>query len=151
MSGLSNDELEKATFLTMKLIIAGSRNLHPSRWVLSRSLLEFPRAGEIVDEILVGGADGVDICAEEWAVSRRIPVRSFFPDWDTHGKKAGPIRNGQMVREADGLIAFWDGVSRGTANVISQAKNKGIPILVYKWTVAITRRITRIDRPIERF
>lgn len=45
----------------------------------------------------------------------------FEADWNKHGKAAGPIRNKEMVSESDGLIAFWDGKSRGTKNAIDCA------------------------------
>lgn len=43
---------------------------------------------------------------------------------DKHGKMAGPIRNLEMAKYADGLIAFWDGKSRGTRDMITKAKKE---------------------------
>ena len=54
-------------------------------------------------------------------------------DWDKHGKAAGPIRNAEMAEVADALIAFWDGQSRGTANMISLAKSKGLSVAVVRY------------------
>ena len=42
-----------------------------------------------------------------------------------HDKAAGPIRNRQMAEYADYLIAFWDGESRGTRNMIETMKKLG--------------------------
>ncbi len=58
------------------------------------------------------------------------PDMIFKADWDAHGKAAGPIRNKTMIDKADGLIAFWDGKSRGTKNCIECATDKGIPVLI---------------------
>jgi hypothetical protein len=57
----------------------------------------------------------------------------FKADWDKHGKAAGPIRNQQMAQEADGLIAFWDGKSRGTKDMIQKALNYGLETHVYRY------------------
>ena len=46
----------------------------------------------------------------------------FPADWDKYGKAAGYKRNGEMARNADALIAFWDGKSRGTKHMIDLAK-----------------------------
>ena len=47
---------------------------------------------------------------------------SFPADWDKYGKAAGYKRNEEMARNADALIAFWDGKSRGTKHMIDLAK-----------------------------
>jgi len=44
------------------------------------------------------------------------------PDWEEHGKRAGPIRNSKMVREADAVLALWNGTSTGTADTIGKAR-----------------------------
>lgn len=55
----------------------------------------------------------------------------MFPaDWNKHGKAAGPILNAEMAEVADALIAFWDGKSRGTANMIQLAKDKGLKVAI---------------------
>lgn len=54
-------------------------------------------------------------------------VEVINADWEKHGRAAGPIRNQQMVNEADALIAIWDGESKGTAGIIGMARKKGIP------------------------
>jgi hypothetical protein len=58
----------------------------------------------------------------------------FPADWGTFGKRAGPIRNKQMLEEGkpDLVIAFWDGNSPGTKNMIDQAQAKGISVKVIK-------------------
>ncbi len=51
--------------------------------------------------------------------------------WDIHGKSAGHIRNAEMADYADALIAFWDGKSRGTANMIENARKRGLKIKIF--------------------
>jgi hypothetical protein len=54
----------------------------------------------------------------------------YKADFKTYGKAGGPIRNREMAEEADALIAFWDGQSRGTKDMIEVAKKKGLKVRV---------------------
>lgn len=76
--------------------------------------------------IIEGGARGADHLARLWAKSRDVPLRTFPADWKVHGKRAGPIRNGQMLKEGhpDWVIAFEGG--SGTADMLSQAWKAGV-------------------------
>lgn len=82
--------------------------------------------------IVSGGAAGVDLAAEQAARSRGLSVQLFLPDWKQYGKKAGPIRNQQIVDQAEKLVAFWDGTSKGTQHSINLARKKGIPVEIYE-------------------
>ena len=89
-------------------------------------------SGFAVDEVVCGLAAGADIFGKKWAYSQthKIPVKDFPADWDTHGLKAGPIRNGEMADYADALIVFiWDN-SRGSANMLKQMQNRNKPCFV---------------------
>ncbi len=46
---------------------------------------------------------------------------------------AGNIRNNQMAEIATHLIAFWDGVSRGTKDMIDIASKKGLVVKVIRY------------------
>ena len=67
---------------------------------------------------------------KRWAEENGIPVKEFHAPWDSLGAGAGPFRNRQMAEYADALIAVHDGTSRGTANMIHEAKKRGLEILV---------------------
>lgn len=73
-------------------------------------------------EIVSGGAKGADQVGERFAEQEGIPVQRFEPDWDEHGKAAGPIRNEEMAEYADVLVAFWDGESSGTKSMIEHGE-----------------------------
>lgn len=51
-------------------------------------------------------------------------------DWDKHAKAAGMMRNIEMAKIATGLIAFWDGKSKGTKQMIDEAIKRGLEVLV---------------------
>ena len=82
------------------------------------------------DWILAGDAKGVDECVRRYAELRQFNLRIFEANWDKYQRSAGPIRNKLMIDEADTLVAFWDGKSRGTKNCIRCATDKGIPVLI---------------------
>ncbi len=83
--------------------------------------------------IVTGGAAGADQMAQEYAKDKGQQVLVIYPDYKQHGgTKAPHIRNEQILDEAEGVIAFWDGESRGTRSVIEKAKEKGIRTVVVR-------------------
>jgi hypothetical protein len=85
------------------------------------------------DVIITGDARGTDALVKEEFGERAIV---FKADWDKENRAAGPIRNQRVVDAADRVIIYWDGISRGSADVLWKARQKGIPI-----------KIIRIDIP----
>jgi hypothetical protein len=83
-----------------------------------------------LDGIKVYGTDGL---GELYASEKGYPVKPFPADWATHKRSAGPVRNAEMVEYADFLIAFFDGFSRGTEDIIKKAKEKGLKVAVVKY------------------
>ncbi len=93
----------------------------------SRSITELDLAPYLsdCDEIVSGGARGVDACAAEYARANEIKLTEFLPEYERYGRAAPIIRNRQIVDYADKIIAFWDGSSKGTLSVIQYAKKAG--------------------------
>ncbi len=118
----------------MRVIVCGSRQWANYQTVYDRLALLPP------DTVVVhGAARGADSAAETAADTLGLQVERHPADWNRHGKAAGPIRNTKMAAlGADLLIAFWDGDSRGTANMIARAKQHGIPVEVISPTLART-------------
>jgi len=77
-----------------------------------------------VDMIISGGARGADTLAEEFAKLNGIPVKVIPAKWNELGKSAGIIRNCQIVKESDVIVAFWDYSSRGTKHTIEECKRQ---------------------------
>ena len=113
----------------MRIIIAGSRTITEYSTVFNAMnyLNLNPTA------ILSGCAEGVDKLGERWAKEHKIRIERYPADWEKHGKKAGYIRNAEMVKNADWLVAIWDGKSKGTKHTIDLANKKGIKVFVYEW------------------
>lgn len=80
--------------------------------------------------VLSGGARGVDSRATDTARYRGMTTYIAPAMWKRFGKGAGMMRNHDVVRNADLVVAFWDGVSTGTNASIAIAVQYGIPKLV---------------------
>ena len=87
-----------------------------------------------VDEIVSGGAAGIDTCAAAYARAHRLPLKVFLPEYEKYGRSAPIRRNIQIVNYADCVLAFWDGSSRGTKFVIDYCKRTGKPCSVVMCT-----------------
>lgn len=111
----------------MKVIIAGSRHYPPE---LATQLVQqaIKNSGYTITHLINGTAKGIDQAAARWAKQNNIPTINYPPNWKEHGKAAGPIRNQQMVNNADALILIWDGQSKGSKNILQQAQNKRLKI-----------------------
>lgn len=102
----------------MKIAIAGSRN------ILKIDLAPHVRDAE---EIISGGAKGVDTLAAEYAKAHGIKLTEILPDYARYGRGAPIKRNYEIVDCADRVVVFWDGKSRGTYSVIKYAEKVGKP------------------------
>jgi len=107
----------------MKLAIIGSRNIHIDD--LS------PYVPADCDEIISGGARGVDTCAAEYARVHGLKLTEILPDYQKFGRAAPIVRNRAIVEAADAVVALWDGSSRGTKSVIDFCKKTSKPCLVF--------------------
>lgn len=114
-----------------QVIIAGGRYF--SNYDLLKERCDFFFQNRRPTAIVCGEARGADSLGKQYAKENSIPVMSFPADWDKYGKRAGYIRNEEMADNADALIAFWDGQSRGTRNMIEIAKRKGRLVRIVRY------------------
>ena len=110
----------------MNVIIAGSRTFND----YEKLKAELNRLNLNICKILSGGATGADALGERYAQEYNIPIMRFPADWIKFGRSAGPIRNTNMAKFGDYLIAFWDGKSRGTYDMISKMEQKSKPVYI---------------------
>lgn len=110
----------------MKIAIIGSRNL-----IVENLEKYIPNNCE---EIVSGGADGVDKCAKDYANKLKIDLKEFFPEYNNYGRSAPIVRNKMIVDYSDEVIAFWNGESKGTKSVIDycKKKNKKCTVIICK-------------------
>lgn len=111
----------------MKVIIAGPRDYEDFVSVIvAVHLSHFD-----ITEVVSGRARGVDTLGERWADENGIPVKPFPADWTRYGNGAGPKRNLQMAKYADGAVILWDGTTRGTGSMLKIAKAHGLQWFLY--------------------
>ena len=82
-------------------------------------------------EIVSGGACGIDACAREYAQQHGLKLTEYLPEYSKYGRGAPLKRNITIIENADLVLAFWDGTSRGTKYVIDNCKKCNIPIEIH--------------------
>lgn len=84
------------------------------------------------DSIISGGAKGTDTYAKKFAKKYHIPYYEYLPEYKRYGIKAPLVRNKLIVDNADAVLAFWDGESRGTKYTIVYANKIGKPVKIIR-------------------
>lgn len=110
-----------------KVIIAGGRDYN-----------DYHKISDTCDKILTydqiqivsGKCSGVDYLGEKYAIENGYSIKEFPANWNKYKKAAGPIRNKEMAEYADILIAFYNGKSKGTKNMITLAKKNNLEIYI---------------------
>lgn len=119
--------------MSYTLCITGSRTCQDVEFIRSGLLYLMKNYGR-PSLFIHGGCRGVDLIGDAFAREHSIPVKEFIADWNTYGRSAGPIRNKQMAEflnpSKDVCIAFWDGVSKGTMNMINLCMSRGVHTLI---------------------
>lgn len=113
----------------MRVVVTGSRswaNPYPIR----ARIYDLARAHSDLT-VLHGGGSRPDWVAGDSALEFGRRVEVYMADWHEHGKRAGIIRNLEMLdKDPDLVLAFWDGESRGTKHCMDAARERGIPVKV---------------------
>ena len=112
----------------MKLAIVGSRTFNDYNM-----LIDFIQDNYDIDEIthiISGGARGADTLGERFAEEFNKEKIIFPADWKKYGKKAGFLRNVDIIKNCDECVCFWDGESHGTKHDIDLCVEMGKPYKV---------------------
>lgn len=116
-----------------KILVCGSRG-----WTDANAIRE--RLDQLAGPytILHGAAKGADIIAANHAASKGYEAHAYPADWARHGKRAGIVRNNEMLdQNPDLVIAFQLDNSRGTQHTINEARRRGIPVEVHTKLAAV--------------
>lgn len=119
----------------MRTIIAGSRGI-TNFALVENAMAQAKFFHGIVPTVIVSGrARGVDLLGERWAKMHGLPIDPHPVTrmmWRENGRSAGHIRNAEMAKVADALVALWDGSSPGTAGMIQIAKDRRLAYCVFE-------------------
>lgn len=107
-----------------RTIIAGSRTIGDET-IVEKAVSD---CGWGISTVICGCAAGVDTLGKLWAQKTGVPVEDYPAQWDTHGRRAGYLRNVQMAEVAEALILIWDGKSPGSKMMRDIALKKGLRI-----------------------
>ena len=116
-----------------KVVVAGCRDFADYELLKEKCDFYLQNKKPEIIVIVSGHASGADTLGERYAQERGYETEVYPADWKTNGRAAGPIRNAQMAAVADALIAFWDGKSRGTKNMIDTATKRGLQVAVVRY------------------
>lgn len=120
---------------TVYLIIFGGRDF--TNWPLferavTRFIQTILQGFNVI--IVEGEARGVDTMARKYAMLHGYDWEPFPADWVNLGKRAGFVRNHEMISISHYGLGFWDGVSSGTGHSVSLCESKGIPYWIVPYT-----------------
>lgn len=110
----------------MKILVCGGREF-ADRDLFYKAMK--PYLYDKTVSIIHGAAKGADTIAGDWAHAFGHQVESYPADWNKYGKRAGYIRNTQMLNEGkpDLVIAFPGG--KGTAMMVKLAKAANVQVI----------------------
>jgi hypothetical protein len=118
----------------ISLIIAGSRTVRPTLDEIDASFDDILFVRDDVVEVICGGAKGADAAGREWALRRKIPIVNdpvTDQDFKAFGKYIAPrMRNRRMAERGTHLLAFWDGISGGTSDMVCRMVAREKPVRV---------------------
>ena len=110
--------------VSVKLAIIGSRSITDVR------IADYIPEG--VDEIVSGGAKGVDTLAKRYAIENFLKITEFLPQYELYGRAAPLRRNDQIAQYADEALVFWDGASVGTRYTVKAFDRLGKKVTLVK-------------------
>jgi hypothetical protein len=126
----------------VRLIIAGGRDFNDYN-LLCDEVSKF--IGKETPTIISGLAKGADTLGCQYAAENDYDVEGFAAEWHIYGRSAGIRRNKYMAKNADSLIAFWDGKSKGTMHMIDFAHSLGLRVEVVHYETPIATEKTVWD------
>ncbi len=116
-----------------RVLICGSRSIKDKDWVFDNIESFWYENLACFRELtlLEGEANGVDKLAKEYAkINNWENIEEYPADWEKYGRRAGFIRNEEMVKNCDCCLILWDGNSKGTYSDIELCKKYKVPYTI---------------------
>lgn len=110
---------------SMRVLVTGSREF--SNAFLFSTKLDSLLSRTTPDEVVIACARGADSMAEQWAMSRLLPVK-HFPQAGRAGRPERTERNRLMLGGSTHVIAFWMGGSPGVGEIVKLAQEMRKPL-----------------------
>lgn len=123
-----------------RILVCGGR--HFSDYALLEKTINgvIAESGREDIEIVSGHCVGADRLGELYAEKHNASIKIFSAEWGKYGKRAGPMRNKQMIDYISGfenkiVIAFVSANTKGTRNTIALAKRANIRVIEKNYIV----------------
>lgn len=115
----------------LRVLVTGSRDWNDATAVYRALDMLGDRARvTVVHGACPGGADN---WARAWVKLRHHDEEPHLAHWSRYGKRAGIVRNSEMVRlGADLCLAFIRNESNGATHCATEAEKAGIPTIVFR-------------------
>lgn len=133
----------------MKIIIAGGREFKDYDLLKAKMDIILKNVPKEEIEIVSGTAGGADTLGEDYAKENGYKIKPVEAKWSDltvagavirinkfgkqYNSKAGHMRNEEMAKYADACVCFWDGKSRGTENMIENAKKYNLKLRIINY------------------
>jgi hypothetical protein len=112
----------------MRVLVTGDREWSSPDTIYDVLVRLKAIAGDLV--VIHGGCRGADTIAGMAAVAIGCAVEVYPADWDRYHRRAGPIRNQQMIDEGrpEFAVAFHPDLkkSKGTADMVRRLRQSNV-------------------------
>lgn len=119
-----------------RMIVAGGREFTDKAFFMQKMDEMLAKYENI--EIVSGHACGADSMAESYAKFHGLSLKIMPAEWKKFGSAAGSIRNKQMldyaVENEPVWVAFWDGQSKGTKDMIFKAQKANVDVNIFMYS-----------------
>jgi len=112
----------------MRVLVCGGRDFNAMQYIFA--VLDNLHNQHRIVSIVHGCVTGTDKWASCWACINKIKEERFPANWQMYGKRAGPMRNLQMIQTKPDLVVAFPG-GTGMENLIKIATNHNIKVLRY--------------------
>lgn len=113
-----------------RFLVAGSRTWTDFNMIEAALLPVYQHYGPVI--LIHGDCKGADTIANSFWVQWNLPSEAYPADWENHGKRAGYLRNKQMIDlQPIGMLAFIKGPSVGTRMTMKLCHDRSIPVATY--------------------
>ena len=118
-----------------RIIVAGTRG-YDNKEQFKEVMREYLKTIEVLNQTycFISGAarSGADRLVID-LIRKPFVCYEYPASWDKFGKRAGYIRNSQMAKVATHLICFWDGRSKGSRHMITEALAHSLTVHVFRY------------------
>lgn len=113
------------------MLVCGGRAYN--NWFVASEWLDQMHRDHPIAAIIHGGARGADSLAGRWAHENGVVCETYRAEWERLGKRAGPIRNQQMLDNGKPDCVVWFPGGAGTADMVRRAEKANVPTLEVRW------------------